>query len=169
MKNRNSRLPVIVETLTHNHISSQEELSKQLATRGYIVTQATLSRDLKKLHATKIASDLGGYRYVVMDTAHLANHPAPAPRPTIQSALHPAVTQLEFSGNLMVLKTRNGYASGVAYDLDMLASDLILGTIPGADTVFAVIAEGTPRDRIIDLLTGFLPPDIISSAVENYL
>ena len=51
MNSRKIRLPEIIDILTNNVISSQEELSKQLAIRGYIITQATLSRDLKLLKA----------------------------------------------------------------------------------------------------------------------
>lgn len=65
MNSRKIRLPEIIDILTNNVISSQEELSKQLAIRGYIITQATLSRDLKLLKANKIADDRGGYRYIV--------------------------------------------------------------------------------------------------------
>lgn len=53
MNNRKIRLPEIVDILTRQFISSQEELSRQLAVRGHAVTQATLSRDLKLLKANK--------------------------------------------------------------------------------------------------------------------
>ena len=46
MKVRETRLPEIIDIISHQTIRSQEELSKQLAVRGYIITQATLSRDL---------------------------------------------------------------------------------------------------------------------------
>lgn len=60
MRSRMTRLSVIVDILSHNNISCQDELLKQLAIRGYIVTQATLSRDLKNLRTIKVANDLGG-------------------------------------------------------------------------------------------------------------
>ena len=109
MKKRKSRLPVIVDILTHNSIGSQEELSKQLAIRGYIVTQATLSRDLKMLRTTKIATDMGGYRYIIADSERLSNEPFAKTQNTVQSSLHPAALSLSVSGNLVVIKTRNGY------------------------------------------------------------
>ena len=67
MNSRKARLPEIIDILAHQVISSQEELSKQLAIRGYIITQATLSRDLKLLKANKVSDDRGGYRYIVGD------------------------------------------------------------------------------------------------------
>ena len=62
MNSRKLRLPEIIDILTHQSISSQEDLSKQLAIRGHIITQATLSRDLKLLKANKISDEQGRYR-----------------------------------------------------------------------------------------------------------
>ena len=62
------------------------------------------------------------------------------------------------TGNLVVVKTRNGYASGLAYDIDTIDSPLIAGTISGADTVFAALAEGAPRADVIELFRSILPP-----------
>lgn len=164
MGSRTSRLSIILEILSHNNISCQDELLKQLAVRGYIVTQATLSRDLKKLRTIKVADDIGGYRYIVPgDSALKSTSEESKPLPTLQSALHPAATSIALSGNMMVIKTRNGYASGLAYDLDLLASPLILGTIPGADTVFAIIAEGASRKALYDLMCSFLSREVMEA------
>lgn len=168
MRSRISRLSAIVEILSHNNISCQEELLKQLAIRGFIVTQATLSRDLKKLRTTKIANDLGGYRYVVSGSDIDNDSEYERSHSTLQSSLHPAALSLSISGNIMVIKTRNGYASGIAYDLDLLGSPLILGTIPGADTVFAVIAEHATRQELYTLLCTFLPPEIMHAASHYF-
>ena len=62
------------------------------------------------------------------------------------------------TGNLVVVKTRNGYAQGLAYDIDTLDSPLIAGTISGADTVFAALAEGADRADVIELVRALLPP-----------
>lgn len=163
-----TRLSAIVEILSHNNISCQDELLKQLAIRGYIVTQATLSRDLKKLRTIKVANDLGGYRYVVSGSQTSGEPEYERECATVPSALHPAAISVSLSGNIMVIKTRNGYASGLAYDLDLLESPLILGTIPGADTVFAVIAEGTPRKELYALLCGFLPPEVMKAGQHYF-
>ncbi len=168
MKKRKSRLPVIVDILTHNSIGSQEELSKQLAIRGYIVTQATLSRDLKMLRTTKVATDMGGYRYIIADSSHLSSEPFAKSQNTVQSSLHPAALSIGVSGNLVVIKTRNGYASGLAYDIDMLDSPHILGTIPGADTVFAVVNESTSRSDLYSLFSSFLPQQIMAVARRQF-
>lgn len=159
MKNRNTRLAEIIDIISHQVISSQEELSKQLAIRGHIVTQATLSRDLKNIKATKIATDKGQYRYIVGEGSTLnrgrRGRQYSSGTPHLQ---HSSVVSASITGNLVVVKTRNGYASGLAYDIDTLDSPLIAGTISGADTVFAALAEGAPRADVIELFRALLPP-----------
>lgn len=71
---------------------------------------------------------------------------------------------ISITGNIVVIKTRNGYASGLAYDIDTLGSALVLGTIPGADTVFVAMREGTPKIDIYNLFSTFLPGQIMIDA-----
>ena len=66
---------------------------------------------------------------------------------------------LAISGNMAVIKTRNGYAPGLAYDIDISNSKDILGTIPGSNTIFAVMREGMTHDEIRESLSRFLPLD----------
>ena len=74
---------------------------------------------------------------------------------------------IAITGNLVVIKTRNGYASGLAYDIDTLGSDLILGTIPGADTVFVAVRENTPRADLFNLFSSFLPTAVMNKARQS--
>lgn len=168
MNSRKARLPEIIDILAHHIISSQEELSKQLAIRGHIITQATLSRDLKLLKANKVSDDRGGYRYIVGETPAFSRgrQRARIPYPTGD---HSSALSISITGNLVVIKTRNGYASGLAYDIDMLESEWILGTIPGADTVFVAVKEGTPRENLYNLFSSFLPQSIMSEARAKFI
>ncbi|MDE6842187.1 MAG: hypothetical protein K2J24_01535, partial [Muribaculaceae bacterium] len=71
------------------------------------------------------------------------------------------------SGNMLVIKTRNGYAPGLAYDIDLARCPEILGTIPGADTIFAVLREGTERNRIKEILGRFMPHGTVYQLDQN--
>lgn len=168
MNNRKTRLPEIIDILSHQIISSQEELSKQLAVRGHIITQATLSRDLKLLKANKISDERGGYRYIVGE-AHNYTRNRSRQRSASLPTNHSSVLSIAITGNLVVIKTRNGYASGLAYDIDTLESDIVLGTIPGADTVFVAMREGTPRKDIFTLFSSFIPVSVMSQAAPMFL
>ena len=63
---------------------------------------------------------------------------------------------------MAVIKTRNGYAGGLAYDIDMLDSPMILGTIAGADTIFAVLNADASRNEILDLFSEILPDRVLA-------
>jgi hypothetical protein len=64
---------------------------------------------------------------------------------------------IEFSGNLAVLKTRPGYAMGIASDIDAKAPREILGTIAGDDTILLIPREGISREGVLQALAQFIP------------
>ena len=66
-----------------------------------------------------------------------------------------------------MIKTRNGYAGGLAYDIDEVQSPLVLGTIAGADTVFVALAEGASRQELLTLLSATLPPNVVAEAKQK--
>lgn len=157
MKNKKIRLQLIVELIKNNCIGSQEELARLLAARGYVVTQATLSRDLKQLRTTKVATDLGNYMYIIPDSNNLQDTMLSQGMSTAPAGQHAGFVSIQFSGNFAVIKTRNGYASGLAYDIDMSKAPEILGTIAGADTVFAVLREDVSHEDAMAVFSRFLP------------
>ena len=65
-------------------------------------------------------------------------------------------SNIEFSGNLAVIKTRPGYAMGIASDIDTHAPKEILGTIAGDDTILVIPREGFSRQNIVDALAHFI-------------
>lgn len=157
MKNKKVRLQLIVELIKNNCIGSQEELARLLAARGYVVTQATLSRDLKQLRTTKVATDMGNYMYIIPDSNDLQDTMLSQGMSAAPAGQHAGFVSIQFSGHFAVIKTRNGYASGLAYDIDMSKTPEILGTIAGADTVFAVLREDVTHEDAIELFSRFLP------------
>lgn len=159
MKNRKKRVEVIVDIIRNHTVSSQEELSNLLAERGYQATQATLSRDLKMLKTTKVATDRGNYMYVLPDSNAIKDKLLAKRGCSLNASYQSGFISLKFSGNIAVIKTRNGYAQGLAYDLDMSRMPEIIGTIAGSDTVFAVIREGITHEEVKKALAFFLPLD----------
>jgi transcriptional regulator of arginine metabolism len=63
---------------------------------------------------------------------------------------------LEFSGNLAVIKTRPGYAMGIASDIDASAPQEILATVAGDDTILVIPREGYSRESIAAAITCFI-------------
>jgi transcriptional regulator of arginine metabolism len=147
MKNKRNRLQIISEILRSNVIGSQEELLTMLNERQCEVTQATLSRDLKQLKVAKTPLSNGTYKYI------LPTHNKPLPtKPANDLIMHGAVLSIEFSGTLAVLKTKPGYASAIAWDIDNNASDEVLGTIAGDDTILIIPREGISRDELMKMM-----------------
>lgn len=160
MKNRRKRIDIIIDLIKNQCIGSQEELAEMLSERGHNVTQATLSRDLKMLRTTKVPTDRGTYMYVLPDSDSLKDKILTAGQAPPRANYHSGFISLRFSGNIAVLKTRIGYASGLSYDIDMIHAPEILGTIPGSDTILAVLREDVPRQRAAEIFAGVLQMDV---------
>lgn len=165
MKNRKDRVELIVDLIKNNCISSQDELSQMLAARGYKVTQATLSRDLKMLKTTKVPTDRGSYMYILPEPNSIKDKLLSAGQLDMNANYQSGFVSLAFSGNMAVIKTRNGYATGLAYDIDMSHPDEIVGTIAGTDTIFAVLQDGISHDEAREIFSRFLPLD---SKIPSY-
>lgn len=159
MKNRKKRVELIVDLIKNNCIGSQEELSKRLAENGFCVTQATLSRDLKMLKTTKVPTDHGTYMYILPDSNTIKDKLLASGQMAMSSAYQLGFISIAFSGNMAVIKTRNGYAAGLAYDIDISNPPEILGTIAGTDTVFAVMQPGLTLEQTREVFSHLLPLD----------
>ena len=146
MTNKKERLNVICRIIQQSNISNQEELLKALEVEGFQVTQATLSRDIRKLKVIKVHDEQDNYVYRLPDYLPTMQHQDP-------EATHP---NIEFSGNLAVIKTRPGYAMGIASDIDSQCPQEILGTIAGDDTILIIPREGFSRQQIIKALSRFI-------------
>ena len=157
MKNKRTRLQLIVELIKKNCIGSQDELARLLAARGHVVTQATLSRDLKILKTTKVATDMGNYMYIIPDGNNLQDTMLSQGQSSISMSHTIGFVSLNFSGHCAIIKTRNGYASGLAYDIDMSHTPEILGTISGADTIFAMLREDVTHEKDRQIFARFIP------------
>lgn len=157
MSRKNDRIEHLIEIIKNNNVGSQEELLKMLADKGIFVTQATLSRDLKMLKTTKVPLDHGSYAYMLPDA--LTSKLNTSGRRTAELSRYAGngFISLEFSNNIGIMLTRNGYASGIAYDIDMLNAPEIAGTIAGANTVFIVLREGVSHEKATEVLSLILP------------
>ncbi|MDE6810198.1 MAG: hypothetical protein K2J42_08975 [Muribaculaceae bacterium] len=174
MKQKIARLPLIAEILNSEIVDSQETLLKILKRQGINVTQATLSRDLRKLRATKVSLPTGGFRYKVYNTPTAISRPEVSKYVSShignQAQPNQDILSFSISNNLVVIKTRNGCAGALAYDIDMLRFPEILGTIPGTDTLLVVIDEKLSREQIIRLLMELIPDAITTdTSIETNL
>lgn len=154
MKKKASRLDAIKLIISNKETSCQEELLKELMQEGFELTQATLSRDLKQLKVAKAASMNGKYVYVLPNDIMYKRN---IDQSTSDMMMNNGFKSLQFSGNIAVIKTRPGYASSIAYDIDSRDFKDIIGTIAGDDTIMLVLREDVDQRIIRNFLSFIIP------------
>ena len=155
MSNKTQRLLAIRNLIAKEKIANQEELLHKLGKKGYVLTQATLSRDLKFLQVGKIADRDKGYIYILPDDVRFRDG-SNGQNATV-NFLADGFVSLGFSNNLAVLRTIPGYASSIASLIDKTANYEILGTIAGDDTILIIPAEGVSQSDLINSLVLIIP------------
>jgi transcriptional regulator of arginine metabolism len=153
MKIKTQRLHVITSLIENHKVGSQEDLLNLLEKEGFKTTQATLSRDLKALKVAKQPDQDGGYVYVLAEQSGEQEEQGGHHEEFPLSGLY----SIEFSGNMAIIKTRPGYANGVASVIDSHGPFEILGTIAGDDTILIINRENISREEVINSLSLFIP------------
>jgi transcriptional regulator of arginine metabolism len=144
---KRERQNAILELIGTREIGSQEELRQLLHKKGWDVTQSTLSRDLRDLRVARVPT-ADGLRYTVSDPG--ADDGSRAPLAAILPQLF---LRLDGVGHMIVLKTVIGGAQPIASALDAEASNDILGTIAGDDTILMICRSEQARERVAKRLT----------------
>ena len=133
MSKKTERLDVIRNLIDSEQISSQEELLSWLKRVGIDATQSTLSRDMKELRAIKVPDAEKGYVYLLPETLQGEQTSG-----KVSSSVTDNIRYIEFSGNMIVIRTKAGYAKAVGVMVDNEDYDDVLGTLSGDDTVFVL-------------------------------
>ena len=150
MKIKNNRLEALRMIISSHELGSQEELLQALKNEGFSLTQATLSRDLKQLKVAKAASMRGNYVYVLPNDTMYKR--VSTPHSVKEMMQVPGFLSINFSGNMGVIKTRPGYASSIAYNIDNNHIEEIIGTIAGDDTLLIVAKNNSDAEIVVKIL-----------------
>ena len=139
--------------LKNNRIESQDTLLGFLQKEGFTVTQATLSRDLKELKVGKIPDGRGGYIYSLPERDES--------RETNRTYIHDFLKgyiSIDWSGNIVVVKTYSGHSDPVSLALDSFGFDEVLGTVAGRDNAVAVfLREGVTGEDFMKRMKEIIP------------
>ena len=135
----------IVELIGKYEIETQEELAEYLNQAGFAVTQATVSRDIRELKLTKVQSESGKQRYVV-----LQNQPSFSDK--YIRILRDGYMSMDMAQNILVIKTVSGMAMAVAAALDALHFSEIVGCIAGDDTIMCAVRSADDTILVMDKL-----------------
>lgn len=137
---KTGRHDAILEIIATENIDTQEQLTEKLRERGFSVTQATVSRDIKQLRLVKRSTSGGSYKYAVQKSDDPQNNAK------YKNIMRETVISIKPAGTLVVIKTYTGMANAAAAAIDAVAGSLVVGTIAGDDTIFvATESEETAR------------------------
>ena len=134
----------IVELIGKYEIETQEELAQKLQESGYRVTQATVSRDIRELRLTKVPSESGRQRYVVMQ------NPSTTFSDKYIRILKDGYVSMDMAQNILVIKPVSGMAMAVAAALDAIHFHEIVGCIAGDDTIMCAVRSVDDTILVMD-------------------
>ena len=143
--NRPARERAILEIVTAHPVGTQDELARELARRGVEVTQATVSRDVKRLGLVKVAGADGAYRYAAGNGV-TGGVPQSADE-NLRNAFREFVTGVDGGEAFFVVKTLPGRANAVGIAIDEARRPEVAGTIAGDDTILVLVRKARDRGR----------------------
>lgn len=124
---------LIESVVSRKRVGTQFELLDALGAAGCVVTQATVSRDIRELGLEKTHDPFGRPRYVLPHVARRAD-----PEELLNSILGQFGRNVTAAGNIVVVLSELGSAPPIARALDQLGHERIVGTLAGDDTVLVV-------------------------------
>ncbi len=137
----------VLKILRDKVVETQEDLARELRKEGFRVTQATVSRDIKELRVTKLPSSDGRYRYALPRERSQEESQRRLARLFMDS-----VIAIDYSENLVVVKTLTGNAHAVAAAIDDADYSEIVGTIAGDDTILAIVRPKSAVPSVLEKL-----------------
>ena len=147
---REKRQDAILEIIKEKSIETQEELVQNLKDRGFDVTQATISRDIKNLKLTKVLDDKGKYKYAVI------SNQVNKVENKMNQILFNTLLDVERVDKFVVVKTLSGSGSAAGEAIDTLNFTNVAGTIAGDNTIFILSRTDEDAQKIVDSLKVFL-------------
>ena len=130
---KTSRQEEILQIIEQSEIETQEELAEQLRRRGYKVTQATVSRDIRELQLVKGQTKDGRYKYI---SGNYDNRPISE---RFIRIFRESVVSYQCAQNLIVVKTLSGCSGAAGEAIDCLSLEHIVGSISGDNTLLVIV------------------------------
>jgi transcriptional regulator of arginine metabolism len=148
MASKRDRQQAIVRLIGSSQISSQEDLKRLLAAEGLVVTQATLSRDLRDLGVVRAPGD-NGARYLLPEMV------SDEAKPSLEILLPQLFSRIDGVSELIVLHTLPSGAQPIAEAVDAQGWPEIMGTLAGENTILIVCRSMEARlsltERLLEL------------------
>ena len=130
---KNARQEKILEIIETIDIETQNQLIEALRRHGFNSTQATVSRDIREMKLTKIATAGGKQKYAVL------NETSDDMSEKFVRVLRDGYVSMDMAQNILVIKTVSGMAGAVCASIDAMHIHEIVGSIAGDDTIMCAI------------------------------
>lgn len=151
MHTKEQRHKIIQDIISKEAISTQTDLVRRLNDAGVQVTQATVSRDINELRLVRLPIGRGKHRYSLTQVSSTTDVLEELGR-----IFRSLVKDIDRAENLLVIRTHEGHANGIAFLLDKLHRDDIVGSIAGQDTIFIAARTVHDAELLIEELNGLL-------------
>lgn len=144
MPSKEYRQRLITELVEQEFISTQAEIAERLADHGINVTQATISRDVTELRLARIPAAPGRHSYRATPLVQQSDVTL-----ELKQRFKLFVRHLDRGENIIVIATDEGHASGVAFIIDKLDRDEIVGTLAGQNTILVVARSVNDAEKLL--------------------
>lgn len=157
------RHAAIEQILSTRAVTSQSELRQALEEMGINAAQATLSRDLLEVRATKIRDADGRQIYALTDRSHKTDWGEEGAEQKLQRWSQDLLVGAATADNIVVLRTPAGAANLLASAIDFSRDDTVLGSVAGDDTIMVVCTSAETAEnfcnRLLSYAEGTKPSD----------
>lgn len=149
---KSQRHQMILKLVNEGRIDTQESLLEALAQNGFVVTQATVSRDIRDLALIKTITPDGSYKYSIpsLKKAEIKSSSV------VLGFINDAVISVDYAGHTVVVKCHSGMAQAVCAKLDDTGIENVVGTIAGDDTVFMLMRTENDAERLLKELNSII-------------
>ena len=147
---KEGRHNMILEVIAERGVETQDELASILKERGFEVTQATISRDIKELKLIKVQSENGSYQYAASGIE------ATGKFDVFKRVFKETVLSVERAASVVVVRTMTGSAAAAAEAIDELELFEIAGSIAGDNTIFVAVKEEGMQAKVVEHLNRML-------------
>ncbi len=147
---KRNRHKLILDLIKEYDIATQDELQLLLRERGYDVTQATVSRDVKELRLLKTLGPGGIYRYTSEQKSETGY------TGMLETLFQGSLVKVDYAGNICVIKCSPGLANAACAAIDNLNVTEVVGTIAGDDTIFMLCRTAEEAELVAGVLENMI-------------
>lgn len=144
------RQALIRKIVESQSIQTQEDLADALRMHGMLVTQATVSRDIKEMHLLKVLAEDGTYRYATMEKSDSGMNDR------LIRMLADSVVDMNSANNLIVIHTLPGSAHVAGEAVDSLKWPEVIGTIAGDNTILVIVRSNEEVEEVVRRFRGIV-------------